>query len=265
MSIADVLAATFAPTAAPASAWQDPYSQPEYGTVVVDETRNGYRLQVCYDAVCRDFIGMVNGEHVGSFYQYQRQAYDVASREISYLIEQAARYGNSKESDMAISATEAVFTVEGSDLEKARQTLIDLESSLQVAADQKESAYQANQAAAESLEMVEAQIVKQINEATDEKGKKLYSNDTLRDAQLTEWRNAEGYELTQQARQAADAYRITRQNYDLALEHVKTYRALLEHHKSEMERDTERLRAARAQLEYDTAKMQRDTALGVPF
>lgn len=273
MSIADALTQTF--VTRPQSGYADPYATESYGTVVSDETRNGHTLKIRYDAVCRDFMAEVDGEHVGSFYGTLRQAYDVASREITYLIEQAARYGQYEESDMA--ATEGTYTIDPLIEQAAQhgqyvnpapstaQQLIEFESSLQVAADQKETAYQAHQKAAESLERIESQIMKEICDATGPDGKKLYSNDKLRDAALIEWRMGAGYDFCADVQAIADSYRIARQNYDLALEHVKTYRALLEYQRAEIERQTEQAKAERARLELEAAKLNRDTALGIPF
>lgn len=83
--------ATIADELTKSSAFRDPYSQPAYGTRVSREERSGHVIEVFYDAVCRDFVGAVDGEFVGNYERHEIAAYTNASRQVSYLVEEEAR------------------------------------------------------------------------------------------------------------------------------------------------------------------------------
>lgn len=225
------------------SAYRDPYSQPEYGTLVEEESRNGHKIQIFRDAVARDFIAVVDGQMVGNFEQFQHRAYVNASNHVSYLIEEEVRakaLQNEMQAEFEIEEARAgvidASQPKGGTMPSLNdpakvygEMLKDQIRALRVAATDKEAKFIIHREASQNLALAESAV------AVDLANDPSLTNETKRKAALGAWRAGEGRALVEAADRAADAERLAKQEYELALEELKSTRAIMRFETAQME------------------------------
>lgn len=247
--------ATIADELTKTSAFADPYNQPAYGMCVRKETRSGHVIEVFRDAVCRDFIGCVDGMRIGNYESFEHRAWSNASEHVTYLVKQAAHDKAMAEAQAEALATAQEIQAEFEAMERRagvtdaappakgepmtsqseqtkralRDQLAREQAALRSAATEKEAAYLANRDAARDLALVESAVA--VDLAADPNLK----NETMRKAALGAWRANEGRQLVEAADHAGDRLRQASQDYDMALEDLKSTRAQMRYETAHLE------------------------------